>query len=65
MAMKVKENDKLTSHFQEINEKIEKGLLIPKKQEQNEEENPAPSRGGGGNDLLRRPGEPAEGNGLP
>ena len=39
MAMKVKENDKLTSHFQEINEKIEKGLLIPKKQEQNEEEN--------------------------
>lgn len=39
MAMKMKENDKLTSHFQEINDKIEKGLLIPKEQEQSEEEN--------------------------
>lgn len=38
MAIKTKENDKLTAHFDEINEKIEKGILVLKEKEENNED---------------------------
>ena len=38
MAIKTKENDKLTAHFEEINEKIDKGILVLKEKEENNED---------------------------
>lgn len=38
MAIKTKENDKLTAHFEEINDKIDKGLLVLKQKEKGNEE---------------------------
>ena len=38
MAIKTKENDKLTAHFEEINEKIDKGILVLKEKEKNNED---------------------------